>query len=201
MSLQEFFVKRLVITFLTFEDCPFFMCLLLMGSHIAECLEWFLANLTRERLLPSVTFEVVHQTFVHTVSLVALGTRERFLFLMGYLVFLQAADMTETLSTLVTFMRLLASVDHDMCCQTCCGLQVGITMGAGKPCHPIVKTCVHCQSSLRRKLTLAFLALQVSQTLKSICICNIDFGLNLNICLRGDLEEVLKIAFLVVDTS
>ena len=120
MNLQEFFVKRLVITFPTFEDGPLFVCVLLMGSHIGELLEWFLANLTGERLFPSVTFEVVHQTFVLTVSLVTLGTRERFLFLMGYLVLLQAANKAETLSTLATFMRLLASVNHDMCCQMVC---------------------------------------------------------------------------------
>ena len=148
MSLQACFVIRLVITFLTFEDCPFFMCLFLMGSHIAECLEWFLANLTRERLFPSVTFEVVHQTFVLTVSLVTLGTRERFLFLMGYLVFLQAADNTETFSTLVTFMRLLASVNHDMCGQKFCRLQVDIAMWTGEPSYSIVASRVHCQCSL-----------------------------------------------------
>ena len=106
-------------------------------------------------------------------------------------------------------MRLLARVDHDVCCQSLSGFQVGITMWTGKPCHPIVKTCVHCQSSLRRKLPLTFLARQVSHSLSEALksVCNIDFCLNLNICLNlnsclgGDLEEVFKIAFLIVDTS
>ena len=60
MSFQAFFVERFELALVTFEDCSLLMCLLLVGSHVGESLEWLLTNLTGEGHFASVTFEVVH---------------------------------------------------------------------------------------------------------------------------------------------
>ena len=60
MSFQAFFVERFELALVTFKYYPLLMCILLVGSHVGESLEWLLTNLTGEGQFASVTFEVVH---------------------------------------------------------------------------------------------------------------------------------------------
>ena len=60
MSFQAFFVERFELALVTFKYYPLLMCILLVGSHVGESLEWLLTNLTGEGPFASVAFEVVH---------------------------------------------------------------------------------------------------------------------------------------------
>ena len=60
MSFQAFFVERFELALVTFKYYPLLMCILLVGSHVGESLEWLLTNLTGEGQFASVAFEVVH---------------------------------------------------------------------------------------------------------------------------------------------